>query len=453
MKKKALMMFLLCAALLPTHSVNAAETYQDVAAFDVQIVDELKVPFSESNENYFAGGLVTGFGSAVTFKGVDEQGNLQFYAITDRGPNADTAKYQLGDKVTDAKVFPCPEFTPSIGILTIKGDTAVVTESIPLKNADNQPISGLPLTPGQVGSTGEVALDMNNNMLSFDAEGMDTEGIAVDAEGNFWICDEYGPFVAKYDKTGKLLEKYAPGAGLPAILSSRIPNRGCEGLTITPSGKVIISMQSVLDVDGKTSKTACFVRFVELDPVTKQCKTYAYPVDTTMYKSPKDCKIGDIYAIDDDTLLVIEQGKLADKTMSNKIMKVDLSKANDITNLTFNGQSLEFAGKEELQGTVNFIQKELYIDLRAAGWTAEKAEGICVLPDHKTIAVINDNDFGIVTQTTDPDHEDTDITDYVYDASTGTYTLDGEKANVTTAIGENTEPAQIWLFEANEEIK
>ncbi|MBQ2450961.1 MAG: esterase-like activity of phytase family protein, partial [Lachnospiraceae bacterium] len=51
-----------------------------------------------------------------------------------------------------------------------------------------------------------------------------------------------------------------------AILSNRIPNRGFEGLTITPSGKVIASVQSVLDVNGETSKKASFVRFVEFDP-------------------------------------------------------------------------------------------------------------------------------------------------------------------------------------------
>ena len=451
MKKKALLL-LLCTALLPVKVVHAEEKYEDRAAYDVSISEELKVPFADSREGYFEGGLVTGFGSAVTFKGFDEEGNPQFYAITDRGPNADAPQIQNGEDVSEAKVFPCPDFTPSIGILTIKDGKAVVTESIMLKDSNGELLTGLPLEPGRVGATGEVALDTDMNLLGYDNDGLDTEGIAVDQDGNFWVSDEYGPFVVKFDSTGKLLEKYAPGAGLPEILSNRIPNRGCEGLTITPSGKVIISMQSVLDVDGETSKSACFVRFVELDPETKECKTYAYPVDTTMYKSPKDCKIGDIYAIDDKNLLVIEQGKRADKTMSNVIMKVSLENATDITNLSVEDKALEYFSKEELEGNIQFLSKESYIDLREAGWTAEKAEGVCVLPDGKHIAVINDNDFGIVTKTKDGKGEDADITEYVYDASTKNYSLDGKKAEVYSEIGENTEPAQIWLFRVAEKL-
>ncbi len=453
MKKKFLVMLMACCMVVPSSVVCAEEVkYEDYAAFDIIVQDELKVPFSKSTENYFEGGLVTGFGSAVTFKGIDKEGNLQFYAITDRGPNVDASQYDNSEKVSEAKTFPCPDFTPSIGILTIKDGAAVVSESIELKDSNNQEISGLPLTPGAVGATGEVALDMDMNLLGYDNNGLDTEGIAVDKDGNFWVCDEYGPFIAKIDSTGKLLEKYAPGEGLPQVLSNRIPNRGFEGLTITPSGKVIASVQSVLDVNGETSKKAGFVRFVEFDPETKATKMYAYPVDTTMYKSPKDCKIGDIYAVDDETLLVIEQGKLADKTMSNKIMKVSLKDATDITNVTYNGKELEYACKEELVNTVNFIEKELYIDLRAAGWTAEKAEGLCVLPGGRMIAVINDNDFGLVTKTVDARNEDPDITDYVYHAKTGTYTLEGKKAEVSVSIAENTEPAQIWLFLAEEKI-
>lgn len=453
MKKKFLVMFMACCMVIPSSVVCAEEvTYEDYAPFNITVQDELKVPFSESTENYFEGGLVTGFGSAVTFKGVDEEGNLQFYAITDRGPNVDAPQYDNGEKVTESKTFPSPEFTPSIGILTIKDGAAVVSESIAIKDANNQNISGLPLTPGQVGATGETALDMNMNVLGYDNDGLDTEGIAVDEDGNFWVCDEYGPFIVKIDSTGRVLEKYAPGAGLPEILSNRIPNRGFEGLTITPSGKVIASVQSVLDVNGETSKSASFVRFVEFDPETKATKMYAYPVDTTMYKSPKDCKIGDIYAIDDETLLVIEQGKLADKSMSNKIMKVSLKEATDITGMEYNGKALEYASKEELKDTVSFIEKELYIDLRAAGWTAEKAEGLCVLPGGRMIAVINDNDFGLVTETVDTKNEDPDITDYIYHAQTGTYTLDDEAAEVSVSIAENTEPAQIWLFLAEEKI-
>lgn len=48
------------------HPAFAAE--YEATAYDVSIADELKVPFADSKEGYFEGGLVTGFGSAVTFQ-------------------------------------------------------------------------------------------------------------------------------------------------------------------------------------------------------------------------------------------------------------------------------------------------------------------------------------------------------------------------------------------------
>jgi len=438
-------------SIIVSQCVPAFAAEYNVSKYNVSVASQLKVPFESSEKGYFEGGLVTGFGSAVTFKGYNENGEMQFYAITDRGPNADAPKYTNGSSTTDAKIFPCPDFTPSIGIITVTENGAVVNDAITLKNAAGENISGLPVEPGKVGSTGESALSMNLKNIGYDNDGLDTEGIAVDTNGNFWMCDEYGPFLVKADSNGNIVEKYAPGNGLPEILKYRIPNRGFEGLTITPSGKVLVSEQSVLNVNGETSKTACFTRIVEFDPATKETKTYAYPVDVSKYKSPSDCKIGDIYAIDDNTLLVIQQGKLADKTMTNIVYKVDLSNADDISNMTYNGKELEYASANELSN-IKFAEKEPLIDLRAYGWTAEKAEGIC-MTDKNTIAVINDNDFGIATLATDAENNNVDITDYVYNAETGKYTLDGVDANINVSIEENTEPAQIWIFKANEDSK
>ena len=442
MKKRVFSTALISMFVLQSVPVFAAE--YEATAYDVEVADALKVPFSGSAEGYFEGGLVTGFGSAVTFRGYDAEGNPQFYAVTDRGPNADAPRYDRNGTTNEAKIFPCPDFVPSIGVVTVTSEGARVSEAITLKDAQGNEISGLPLEAGLIGSTGEKALDMEMNEIGYDADGLDTEGIAVDADGNFWLCDEYGPFLVKVDADGTLLEKYAPGDGLPEILQYRIPNRGFEGLTITPSGTVLASVQSVLDVNGETQKTACFTRIVALDPVTKETKMYAYPVDLSQYSSPANCKIGDIYAIDDHTLLLIEQGKLADGTMSNRIYRVDLSTAEDISNLTYEGSALEYAPAEALQD-IGFAQKELLLDLRAYGWTAEKAEGIC-MTDKGEIVVINDNDFGIVTVTTDANGVDTDITDYVYNAETKTFSKDGVAEQVSVSIGENTEPAQIWIF-------
>ena len=66
--------------------------------------------------------------------------------------------------------------------------------------------------------------------------------------------------------------------------------------------------------------------------------------------------------------------------------------------------------------------------------------------DDKTIAVINDNDFGIVTKVVDEENPDADITDYIYDSEVKTYTYEEKEAAPVIGIEKNTEPAQIWIF-------
>lgn len=445
---------LILAVSIPSFAGDQNQKIKTVKKYELGVSDNLYVPFNNSTDDYFEKGFVTGFGSAITYKGIDNSGNPQFYAITDRGPNADAPKYKTGDNISETKIFPNPEFTPSIGILTIKNGQAFVDSAIEIKDASGKKISGLPLETGLVGSTGETALDLDLNVVGYDKEGLDTEGIAVDKEGNFWICDEYGPFILKLDKQGKILKKYSPGNGLPEILKYRMPNRGFEGLTISPSGKVFASVQSVLDIDGNTSKTAQFTRIIELDPISGSIKTYAYPVNASDYSSPKDCKIGDIYAVNDTTLLVIEQGKLKDKTMSNLIYKVDLSKASDITNTKIDGNDLEYISDTTKLIDIALASKEKLVDLRNLGWTAEKAEGLCLFNNNQSIAVINDNDFGIAMNVSDGINENPDITEYTYDADNKTFTLNEViSPNVKIGITQNTEPSEVWVLEMENTIQ
>jgi hypothetical protein len=118
-------------------------------------------------------------------------------------------------------MFPAPQFTPQIGVATVTKSGVAVNKTIKLKDANGRAISGLPLAPGNVGSTNELGLSENLEKLPFDKNGQAPEGIATDKDGNFWIADEYGPFITKFNKNGKLLKKYMPGDGLPEILKYR----------------------------------------------------------------------------------------------------------------------------------------------------------------------------------------------------------------------------------------
>ena len=112
------------------------------------------------------------------------------------------------------------------------------------------------------------------------------------------------------------------------------------------------------------------------------------------------------------------------------------------------GQEPEFATVPEDLSGVRFASKKLLVDLRAHGWQIEKAEGITMLPDKKTIVVTNDNDFGITMDVADAENKDTDPTSYTLDAS-GSFTLKGKPAHPTMTVvpnGEAERYQQIWFI-------
>ena len=286
-----------------------------------------------------------------------------------------------------------------------------------------------------VGSTGEIALDLNMNELGFDINGLDPEGIAVDKNGNFWICDEYGPFILQLDKKGKILQKFEPGNGLPEVLKYRVPNRGFEGLTIDENGYVYATVQSTLNIEGKTKDKATFTRVIKLNPQTKEVQTFTYPLDNG-YQKNSAAKIGDICSLGNNKFLIIEQGKQHGE-MQNLIYKVDFSEATDITNLN----NLE--GEDSKEGVI-FGKKELLLNLRNYGWTAEKAEGITLLPNRKTVVVINDNDFGMTIKQ--------DIKNYYYDGNTKKLYKNNQEVKENFSLKDNEEKSQLWLINLDNEL-
>lgn len=427
MKTKLALLSLFVSTLTFSEVVNLKK-------FDIEVPSQFMVPYS-GDESEFKDGFKTGFGSALAFKNINSDGTIEFYALTDRGPNADIPKYLKDGKSVPGKFFPAPNFTPSIGILKVDGKKAEIIDKIELKDSTGKNITGLPLPLNRIGSTGEVALDLNMNSLGYDINGLDPEGIAIDKDGNFWISDEYGPFIIKVDKNGKILEKLEPGNGLPEIVKHRIPNRGIEGLTIDKNGNVYAAVQSTLNVDGKTKDTAIFIRVLKINPDTKEVKTFAYPIDKN-YKSNSAAKIGDIYAVDENKLLIIEQGKQKGK-MENLIYLVDFSKADDITtlgNLESKGNNLK----------IKLGEKKLVVDLRKHGWDTEKAEGLTLLPDNKTIAIINDNDFGMAINE--------DVSPYHYNENEKQLYLNNKATNQKLTLKKNTETSQLWLVTLKEEI-
>ena len=412
---------LLCAFTLSAHaepntSLENPERIQ-LKKMELQVPAADYVPYAGASaavRQAFAKGFVPAVGSGLAFQGKAADGSLTFLSITDRGPNGDGPKVQRGDKTFDSKIFSTPDFSPAIATITVKNDQARVTALRPIRSGDGTAITGLPIAQG-VGSSGEIALDDNLRPLRYDANGMDTESIVIDGKNTLWISDEYGPFIAKLDaKTGKILKKYAPGTqptDLPIILSKRRPNRGMEGLALDRSSGLIHGfLQSPLsggkvDLAGKSESVhnyAPFVRWLTFNPKTESSKLYAYPLNAADYKGGKtgNAKLGDLVALGQNRFITIEQGSGADGKVFNWLMLVEIPQnASDITTA-----GVELEKSSILQKPVDGadysrivpLKKTLLLNLNQLDWSAEKAEGLALV-DNQTLALVNDNDFGLRT--------------------------------------------------------
>lgn len=376
---------------------KSTETFSDgiVTQIERHVVPDQYVPYTGTDANLlkrFPKGFPLAAGSGLAFVGTNN-GVSTFYAITDRGPNADSPAL-IGGIAT--KVFPAPNFAPTLVKLTVDSSGVKISDKKEL-NINGQKISGRPLPSDAIGSSKETALSEKLTSLATDINGLDTEALALDADKkHIWTCDEYGPFVAKIEiATGKIVEKFGPTTGLPSVIAKRQANRGCEGLAFGDGGKLYAAIQSTLDI---SKNTALFTRFVEFDPATKTSKTYAYPITPADWEDGKSgkAKLGDLVSLGKGRFVTIEQGTFADGKIHNKLYILDLKGATDISNLKSGADELEKVKDPAklLELGVTRISKTYLGDLKDYGWIMEKAEGLALIDSH-TLALTNDNDFGL----------------------------------------------------------
>lgn len=391
----------------------------------------MNVPYEGDNPLVradFPHGFVPGYGSGLAFKERAANGDLLFYCLTDRGPNGEGPNVPNpgGEGKMGSKLFPAPSFAPSIGVLRVSPGGASLESSMPIKTSSDESASGLPLPHGSLGSSAEIPVsdDLRFNpggTVVFQANGIDSEAIAFDAKRNaLWVADEYGPFLLKIDPaTGIIEQRYGPGSGLPKVLALRRANRGMEGMTIDPaSDRLHAFLQSPLS-DGKapyapTGETekveryARFLRWIEFDPSAgKTQRMLAYPLDSADYADGHtgNAKLGDLVALGDGKFVVIEQGEGPHGAMVNQLMLVEIGDASDISDEQYNPGTSDLE-KSSMCGepvkranwaAVTPLKKSLLLNLNSLGWVAEKAEGLALVDAH-TLAITNDNDFGLKTR-------------------------------------------------------
>jgi hypothetical protein len=241
---------------------------------------------------------------------------------------------------------------------------------------------------------------------------MDTEGVALLADGSFWASEEYGPSLVRIGANGALLERLMPEsvqledagcpvrACLPAIATQRQLNRGFEAVAVSPSEhRLFLAFQSPLAHPAvEDHKAARHVRIWALDPSGDVAGQYLYRLDEPVsFRRDNeagevergDLKVCEIIALDDNELLVLER---ASKT--SKIYRVRLSDELKLpdrhlhaaTRPTIEELSAQDAELPELGKDLLFTSDE---------WPQVTAdiEGMALL-DPCSILLVSDNDFG-----------------------------------------------------------
>ncbi|MGW5634921.1 esterase-like activity of phytase family protein [Streptomyces sp. NPDC003832] len=327
----------------------------------------------------------------------------EFWTVTDRGPNG-----QIKVDGTKRRTFPVPGFDPAIVKIRVTGGSVRVIDAIPITTSSGKPVTGLSNQEGR----DEAPYSYNaTTPLSYNPNGLDTEGIVRAEDGSFWLVDEYGPSLVHVSARGKVLTRYVPeglnltGAdypvveALPAVLLHRKINRGFEGLAQLPGGDLVLAVQSPLSLpDGDAGENSRTTRLLRFSPKKKAVTAeYAYRFDAVNVVDPSEddtseLKISSVVAVGGDRLLVEER---TDKAARLHLVRLDRKSdiLGDVWDDDTTSPSLEQLDDPAAAG-VPVLAKKLVVDLGTVAGIPGKIEGVARV-DHRTLALINDNDFGM----------------------------------------------------------
>ncbi|WP_296403784.1 esterase-like activity of phytase family protein [Psychrobacter sp.] len=364
---------------------------------------------------------------------------MQFYVLTDRGPNAD---YE--GKEGKGKQFLTPNYTPRIGLFELKTDGRIEKiKEILLKDTAGNPITGLP-NSSKLGGTGELAYDVQGKIIATDASkpfdeksnpsktdnfGLDSEGLVALKDGTFWVSDEYGPHLVHFDANGREINRINAFESdernnviingkkilLPGEFANRRANRGMEGLTITPDQTTLVGiMQSTLANPDKAVTKQNITRIVTVNLKTGDIGQYLYKQEKAENSN------SGIVALDNRHFLVIERDgefELQKPGAQKHIYKIALDGATNLEaimptanvqqdsrlGLTLAGKTVEqylsAAGNSDAGWTaltttgIKPVSKTLVLDaVKAFGYPHDKLEGMWLMGDGR-LGLLNDDDF------------------------------------------------------------
>ncbi|MDJ0508058.1 MAG: esterase-like activity of phytase family protein [Crocosphaera sp.] len=358
--------------------------------------------------------LLGGF-SGLYFEGFNGS-NLRFVTHPDRGPLP----------------LPIPDLQPEIVRFELNpsNDNITIIDRIGLFQSDGiTPLTVLPnLQAGEQGTayTDQFATDLSGNDIPNDPLGADLEGIVIDNRDNsFWMVDEYRPAIYHFNELGIMVNRFIPegtaAAGneplgtfgteiIPSVYAQRRANRGFEAVALNEDTNTLYAfIQSPIDnpdtPESTTSRNSDVLRILELDindaanpMVTGE---FVYLLENELFSNNVD-RIGDAVWLDGNRFAVIQRDGAFGIDADKLVFEIDLSMATNIINFPnlINGQTLEESTAEELEmAGITPVSKKLLFNLPDLGYLAgDKPEGLALIPGGKypTLAVLNDNDFGLL---------------------------------------------------------
>ncbi len=265
---------------------------------------------------------------------------------------------------------------------------------------------------------------------------IDIESMVIDADGNFWFGEEFGPFLVKTDRTGKVLQREIPlpnGLGLganPLVQTASNPyigtgtanlptSGGIESLAIDPARTRLFTLLE-RELSSDTDKQRRMLSVFDLRSNAFLPAPYAYRVGAGSYVNETGATVAEVYtvndmaAINDHEFLVLEKDRGAGDARTGlfpasgaarvaarykKVFRVDLNvrdasgnlvktEVADLMNLADPGR---IGGAATLQGVFTFPM--------------ESVETVHIL-DANTILVANDNNFPGGASARDPNKPD-----------------------------------------------
>ena len=366
--------------------------------------------------------VTRGLGSGMTSRAGDPPGTV--WAVGDRGPNLKVklaiGRYGLRHleplrSIDGAKIMPMLDVGPAISELRVSRDEVVHVRTIPLRDTDGTPLSGLPIPS----DFSEPAFDIEGRSIVPPPGGADTEGIAACADGSFWVADEYGPSLLHVAPDGLVIERLVPqgcarnfeGVGypvveaLPAIAARRQLNRGFEALALSADGaSLTLAFQSPLaHPDEAAHRAARHVRIWRLDLATRQVAAqHLYPLDDPdSFRRDRelgevdrsDIKVSELVTLAGNRLLVLERGSATTKLY---IVAPTLESPIDAGHLDLSTRPTieESSALDDRAIASTMLTKTLVLSSDDHPEIGADIEGLALLGDRRLL-LVNDNDFGI----------------------------------------------------------